>query len=210
MIAFLEGILAHKEPTHALLNVGGVGYQVRISLSTYERLGIPGERLHLITWLHVKEDAHTLYGFWSADERDLFLHLISVSGVGPGTALVVLSSMNVGEIESAIARGDSATLQRIKGLGPKTAQRLVLELKDKIGRVAEGSTRSSSSSLGRAVESGVSSASSYNTASQEALMALVALGIAKPAAEKALEAVIRREGEGLSVELLIKKALQTT
>ncbi|EMR04545.1 Holliday junction branch migration protein RuvA [Cesiribacter andamanensis] len=196
MIAYLNGRLVHKDPTHVLLEVNGIGYEVKISLNTYAALK-DREQCKLLTWLHIKEDAHTLYGFQDGAEKRLFLHLISVSGVGPGTALMMLSSLKPAEIESAIIHDDARTLSAVKGIGAKTAQRLILELRDKVlkGEVVSPSTASLSPA-------------SHNTTRQEALSALVTLGINRAAAEKNLDSILKQHGTTLSLEELIKLALK--
>ena len=131
MIAYLKGKLVHKEPTHVIVEVGGIGYQASISLNTFSEIK-DKEDIRLSTYLHVREDAHLLYGFASESEKVMFLNLISVNGVGPNTAMMVLSSLTADELKSAILREDAGTLQAVKGIGGKTAQRLILELKDKL------------------------------------------------------------------------------
>ena len=197
MIAFLEGKLALKEPTHVIIDVNGVGYEVKISLSTFGKIK-DKEAVRLATWLHIKEDAHTLYGFAQPEEKKVFLQLISVSGIGPAIALTALSSMDPDEIRSAILAENAGTIESIKGIGKKTAQRLILELKDKIGKETVPSTP------------GTLSVSSHNTLREEALSALVTLGIARNAAEKAVSHVLKQEGKNVTLEELIKLALKTT
>ncbi|MES2389128.1 MAG: Holliday junction branch migration protein RuvA [Bacteroidota bacterium] len=197
MIAWLNGKLSWKDHSYVIIDIGGVGYQVRISLSTYRTLPDLNAAVKLHTYLHIKEDAHTLYGFAEGDEKALFLHLISVSGVGPGTALLILGSLPAAELETAILREDLRTLSGIKGIGTKTAQRLVLELKDKVRK----------DSISGEIP-GIPSLQAGNTARAEALSALVTLGLNKPAAEKTLDAIIKRDGNALSVEDLIKRALK--
>src|SRR6218665_2739778 len=131
MIAYLKGKLAHKEPTHVIIEVNGVGYHVNISLNTYSEIK-DREDIRLSTHLQVKEDAHVLFGFSSESEKSMFQNLISVNGVGPNTAMIVLSYLPPADLRSAILREDAATLQAVKGIGGKTAQRLILELKDKM------------------------------------------------------------------------------
>ncbi|MFD2514723.1 Holliday junction branch migration protein RuvA [Pontibacter locisalis] len=196
MIAYIDGKLAHKDPTYVIIDVNGVGYQIRISLSTYSSLPA-GERCKLHTFLSIKEDAHTLYGFTTAAEKEAFLHLISISGVGPNTGLMILSSLSVEEIQQAILREDVRTIQNVKGIGAKTAQRIILELKDKIKKEAM-------------LSDSIVPAASHNTNRAEALSALVTLGFAKNVAEKTLDSIIKREGGNLSVEELIKFALKSS
>ncbi|MHA6246818.1 Holliday junction branch migration protein RuvA [Pontibacter sp. CAU 1760] len=196
MIAYIDGKLTYKDPTYVILDVGGVGYQVKISLSTYASLP-DGERCKLHTFLHIKEDAHTLYGFTTGAEKDLFLLLISISGVGPNTGLMILSSLSVDEVQQAILREDVRTIQHVKGIGAKTAQRIILELKDKVKKEAM-------------LTDSLVPAAAHNTNRAEALSALVTLGFAKNVAEKTLDAIIKREGGNLSVEELIKFALKSS
>ena len=196
MIAYIDGKLTHKDPTYVIIDVNGVGYQIRISLNTYAKL-TEGERCKLHTFLHIKEDAHTLYGFSELAEKTVFLLLISISGVGPGTGLMIVSSLTVAEIQQAIVREDVRTIQNVKGIGAKTAQRIILELKDKFKKDT-------------LAEVGNNSYVANNTNRSEALSALVTLGCARNVAEKTLDGIIKRDGSNLSVEDLIKKALKTS
>ncbi|NBP68487.1 MAG: Holliday junction branch migration protein RuvA [Cytophagia bacterium] len=194
MIAFLKGRLIHKEPSHVLIDVAGVGYHVNVSLQTFSAIK-DQESISLFTHLSIREDAHVLFGFSTEAEKKLFLHLISVNGVGPSTAIVMLSFMEVEELKAAIAREDIATLQRVKGIGGKTAQRLIVELKDKLKK--EVTEESGSSPLGL-----------HNTIKQQALSALVTLGIPRPAAEKSVDAILKKSGNNLTLEDLVKQALK--
>jgi holliday junction DNA helicase RuvA len=196
MIAYIDGKLAHKDPTYVIIDVNGIGYQIKISLSTYSSLPA-GERCKLHTFLHIKEDAHTLYGFTTAAEKETFLHLISISGVGPNTGLMILSSLSVDEVQQAIVREDVRTIQNVKGIGAKTAQRIILELKDKIKKEVM-------------LSDSVLPSASHNTNRAEALSALVTLGFAKNVAEKTLDNIIKKHGGSLSVEELIKFALKSS
>lgn len=193
MIAFLHGRLIAKEPTHVILDVNGVGYQVNISLQTFSDIRNE-EVLRLSTYLQVREDAHVLYGFATEAERQMFLHLISVNGVGPSTALVVLSFMAPADLKHAIVSENAAALQAVKGIGGKTAQRLILELKDKLRK--EG------------IEDTGSPQPVYNKMKQEALSALLTLGIARPAAEKSIDQVLKKSGAAITLEELVKQALK--
>jgi holliday junction DNA helicase RuvA len=195
MIAYIDGKLTHKDPTYVIIDVQGVGYQIKISLNTFGKL-TEGERCKLHTFLHIKEDAHTLYGFSEMAEKTIFLNLISISGVGPGTALMIVSSLTVAEIQQAIVREDVRTIQQVKGIGGKTAQRIILELKDKFKKDT-------------LVDGANNSFVSHNTNRSEALSALITLGFARNVAEKTLDSIIRREGGNLTVEDLIKLALRT-
>jgi holliday junction DNA helicase RuvA len=194
MIAYLKGKLVYKEPTFVHLEVNGVGYHVSISLNTFSEIK-DREELTLSTYLHVREDAHILYGFASASEKQMFQHLISVNGVGPNTALVVLSYLPPNELREAIMREDAAALQAVKGIGGKTALRLILELKDKLRKdpMDDGSGKPGLV---------------HNTMRHEALTALMTLGITKLAAEKSVDTVLKKSGNTISLEELVKQALK--
>ena len=194
MIAYLKGRLIHKEPTHVIIDVNGIGYQAFISLNTFSEIK-DKEEIRLATHLHVREDAHVLYGFASEPEKTMFLNLISVNGVGPNTAMMVLSSLPPSELQAAILREDAATLQAVKGIGGKTAQRLILELKDKLRK-----------RLGE--EPPTLGGPTNNTLRQEALTALMTLGIGRVPAEKSIETVLRKLGNTISLEDLVKQALK--
>jgi Holliday junction DNA helicase RuvA len=196
MIAYLDGRLVHKDPTYALIDVQGIGYEVRISLNTYSRLK-PEEKCRILTHLHIKEDSHTLYGFMENDEKRLFLQLISVSGIGPGTALMMLSSLSASDIQNAIVQEDVRLISSVKGIGAKTAQRVILELRDKIGR-------------GDLPASGAVVAPTHNTVRSEALSALTTLGINRAAAEKNIDTILKKNGTDIKLEDLIKLALKNT
>jgi Holliday junction DNA helicase RuvA len=193
MYAYIDGKLVFKSAAFVVIDVGGVGYHINISLNTYSRLG-NSEKCKLFTWLHVKEDAHTLYGFADEGERRLFLHLISISGIGPNTGRMMLSSITPEEIQNAIISGNVSLIQRIKGIGPKSAQRIIWELQDKLRK--EGPDTLSVVPVNK-------------TAKDEALSALVMLGFARAAAEKVIEQEINRNNEELTVEQLIKFALKS-
>jgi len=192
MYAYIDGRLTFKNPAFVVVEAGGIGYHINISLNTYSALS-DAERCKLYTWLHVKEDAHTLYGFADEGERRLFLHLISVSGIGPNTGRMILSSITPVEIQTAIVKADLPLIQRIKGLGAKTAQRLVLELQDKLKKEGADS---------------LISMPQHNTVKDEALSALVMLGFAKQTAEKTIDQILKVTEGTLSVEQLIKQALK--
>ena len=195
MIAYLKGKLAHKDRAHVIIDVNGVGYEVKISLQTYATLADGEESCKLFTHLQVKEDSHTLVGFHSMDEKLLFLDLISVSGIGLSTALVMLSSFSSNEIRSAIINENIALIQSIKGIGSKSAQRVILELKDKCKKDT------------LFVEAGMASHDANFGHKQEALAALVTLGIPRTAAEKSLDSILKSNPDA-SVENLIKLALR--
>ncbi|MDC7994658.1 Holliday junction branch migration protein RuvA [Altibacter sp. HG106] len=191
MITHLEGRLVEKNPTDVVIDCHGVGYLAHISLHTFSRLP-ESENVKLFTYLLVREDSHTLYGFSDILERELFKLLISVSGVGASTARTMLSSLTPEEVQQAIAHEDITTIQSVKGIGAKTAQRVVLDLKDKILKV-----------YGLDELSAVSS----NTNKNEALSALETLGFARKQAEKVCDAVGKEHPEA-SVETIIKLALK--
>ena len=193
MYDYIDGRLTLKGPTYVVIETGGVGYHINISLNTFSALQ-DQERCKLYVWLHVKEDAHTLYGFFDEGERRLFLHLISVSGIGANTGRMILSSITPVEIQTAIVNGDVPLIQRIKGIGPKSAQRMILELQDKLKKEGPDS---------------LISVPQHTTAKEEALSALVMLGFNKAVGEKALVQAINNSPENLSVEQLIKIALKS-
>ncbi|RYY33295.1 MAG: Holliday junction branch migration protein RuvA [Sphingobacteriaceae bacterium] len=193
MYAYIKGKLVLKNPAYVVVEAGGIGYHINISLNTFSALD-GQEAVTLHTWLHVKEDAHTLYGFAEESERRLFLHLLSVSGIGAATARMVLSSVTTDEIQAAIINGNVALIQRIKGIGPKSAQRIILELQDKLRKEGLMSPVKPSAS---------------QTVKDEALSALVMLGFARNAAEKVIENEMNKAGGDLSVEQLIKFALKS-
>lgn len=195
MITYLSGELVEKDPTYVVVDIGGIAYHVNISLNTYSHV----KGLHeakIFTHLHVKEDSHTLFGFHESAERKRFLQLLSISGVGPSTALMILSSLSSEELHSAIVNGDVKTISGVKGIGQKTAQRIILELKDKMSK--------------EELESGsqVISLVKGNTLKNEALSALTTLGINKSAAEKSLDQILKERDGEVSLEELIKLALK--
>jgi Holliday junction DNA helicase RuvA len=193
MIAFLRGKFLRKTPALVVVDVNGVGYELHISLNTFEGIRDKEEgQLH--TYLQVREDAHVLYGFSEEAEKELFIQLIGVSGVGAATARMMLSSLKPNELARAIVQGNARLLESIKGIGKKSAERIILELKDKVGKNAPQSNNA---------------ALINNTLEQDALNALIALGINRTAAELALQRVIKAEPENVQLEDLIKKALKT-
>lgn len=192
MIAYLSGKFSYKNPAVVYVDVNGIGYEVNISLNTYVQIQNLEEG-KLYTHLQIKEDAHTLYGFFDAMEKEMFILLISVSGVGAATARMMLSSMKPDEISNAIVMKQTPVLEGVKGIGRKTAERLVLELKDKVSKI-------SSASAGNVAVG--------NTFDQDALNALIALGISRPVAEQAIKKIKMNEPSINSLEILIKKALK--
>jgi Holliday junction DNA helicase RuvA len=193
MIAFLRGEFAFKSPALVHMDVAGVGYELQISLNTYSQIENMTSGL-LLTYLHIREDAHILYGFFDRAEKELFIQLISVSGVGASTARMMLSSMRPEEITRAILQGNARQLESIKGIGKKSAERIVLELRDKLAKTKDERANISSSAS--------------NSLEQDALNALITLGIARPAAENAIKKVIGEGSDPGKVEDLIKKVLK--
>lgn len=191
MIAHLQGRLVEKTPTEAIIDCGGVGYHVNISLHTYAQLP-DEEHVKLYTHLQVKEDAHTLFGFAEKSERELFRMLLSVSGIGAGIARTMLSSLEPLQILTALAKGDAGVIQSIKGIGAKTAQRAVLDLKERALKMIDNSQLSSMADYTNAIE---------------ALSALEVLGFNKKLAEKVVEKLLKQDPEA-SVESIIKQALK--
>ena len=189
MIGQLNGKLIEKNPTELLIDCAGIGYEVKISLNTFSAIG-NDEAIRLHTRLIVREDAHILYGFASKEEREMFNHLISVSGIGPNTAMIMLSSLIPDEIAQAIQTGDVRTIQSIKGIGAKTAQRVIIDLKDKVLKMTFSAENMFTQN---------------NTQRFDALTALVSLGFDKKAADKALDKIATGNE---TVEQLIKEALK--
>ena len=197
MIAFIEGKIVEKDPTFVIIDINGVGYEMKISLTTYTAIK-EEENYKLHTYLHVREDAQILFGFAEKEEKKLFLNLISISGVGPNTGLMVLSSLSATEIKAAIVNGDAKTIQSVKGIGAKTAQRIILELRDKIAKEFDAETMQ------------VFPSNAHNTIRDEALSALVTLGFNKNVAEKSIDRVLKNSKEPVSLEELIKLTLKST
>jgi len=191
MIAHLQGKLIEKSPTEVIIDCGGVGYHVNISLHTYSLLP-QSETIKLFTYLQIKEDSHTLFGFVEKSEREIFKMLLSVSGIGASIARTMLSSLEPKQIIQALAVGDTGTIQSIKGIGNKTAQRAILDLKDKVLKVYDLDEVSMSQS---------------NTNKDEALSALEVLGFNRKLAEKVVEKVLISDPQA-SVESIIKLALK--
>lgn len=198
MITFLRGRLIEAAPTHAIVDVHGVGYEVLIPLSSFDKLPQPGTDLTLLTHLAVREDAHVLYGFATAAERDLFRLLIhTVSGIGPKIALSVLSGMTPVVFRGAVAGGDVKALSRINGVGKKTAERIVVELKDKIGAVGAWEASSAGRSL-----------SPEDQRANDAVLALIALGFKPPEAHDSVRAAQAVLGPAATVEAVVRAALK--
>ncbi|MEO5942056.1 MAG: Holliday junction branch migration protein RuvA [Ferruginibacter sp.] len=192
MYAYLEGKFSYKSPAQVHVDVNGIGFEVNISLNTYSAIQAL-DKGKLFTHLQVKEDGHTLYGFFEKQEKEMFVMLISVSGVGAATARMMLSSLRSDEVAQAILVGNVRLLESVKGIGKKTAERLVLELKDKVSKQPQGSDFIST--VGNRLE-------------QDALTALTALGISRQQAEQSIQKIIRAEPGITLLEDLIKKALK--
>jgi len=203
MIAHLSGTLLLKQPTSAIVDVGGVGYEVVIPLSTFYELGESGSPVQLRIYTHVREDALQLFGFKTARERELFLQLISVNGVGPGLAIKLLSGMNADEMIASIRTNNLVRLVAIPGVGRKTAERLVVDLRDKIAALSSPALEEEFAA--QAAASGA--ASSPDAMRDDAISALVNLGYQKAAAEKAVKTAAD-EGGDLSVELILRRSLR--
>jgi Holliday junction DNA helicase RuvA len=194
MIAYLNGKLTLKTPTFVYLDVNGVGYHVNISLNTYSEIEAL-ESAKIYTYLMIREDSHTLYGFFTEEERNLFTLLISVSGIGGNTGRVILSYLSPSEVNSAILSENVAVFNKVKGIGPKTAKRIILDLKDKIAKIADDSK----------VE--IVSNTSMNTKA-EAMSALQSLGFQKTIIEKKLDHVMKSADSSFTVEDIIKEVLR--
>jgi holliday junction DNA helicase RuvA len=197
MITFLDGKLASALPTQAIVDVGGVGYEIFIPLSSYDKLPAAGQDIRILTHLHVREDAQILYGFMTAAERDLFRLLVNnVSGIGPKLALAVLSGMSVNSFKTAVVNSDVASLSKISGLGKKTAERIVLELKDKLGVAAAWEAASA-----------MHAPTPEQEQANEAVLALIALGYKQSDAHKAVREMQEKD-EAKPAEELVKLALK--
>ena len=196
MIVFLDGVLAEKEPTRVVVDVGGVGYEAAIPLSSYDRLPAIGQRVRLLTVPVVREDAHLLFGFMTAEERELFLLLTSVNGIGPKLGLAVLSGLSVRDLKAAIAAGDVKRLSGISGIGKKTAERLVLEMRDKLGK----------GDLAEALTSG-NAPGPADAKLRDAYLALVSLGYKPADAQRMVRDVAVQIASDSSLEDVLRKVL---
>jgi Holliday junction DNA helicase RuvA len=198
MITFLEGVLVEAMPTHVVVVVQGIGYHVAIPLSSYDRLPAVGKQIKILTHLQVREDAHILYGFMSIAERDLFRLLVQhVSGIGPKTALDVLSGMSVTNFKAAVVNNDAALISKIKGIGKKTAERIIVELKDKVGIAAAWEAASAAHAP-----------TPQETQVNDAVLALISLGYKQVDAHKAVKTAQEKGGGALGVEELVRAALK--
>ena len=198
MITFLEGILMEALPTHVVVGVHGVGYHVFIPLSSYDKLPAQGQQIKILTHLQVREDAHVLFGFMSAAERDLFRLLVNhVSGIGPKTALDVLSGITVANFKAAVVAGDAGILAKTKGIGKKTAERIILELKDKVGVAAAWEAASAAHAP-----------TPQETQINDAVLALISLGYKQVDAHKAVKQAIEKGNTPPVIEELVRAALK--
>lgn len=195
MYEYISGVLETKRPTEIIIDVKGVGYLLKISLSTYKKIPEVGKNIKLVVYLHVREDILQLYGFNDDKERDVFLSLLSISGIGPKLAQTILSGLSSEELVQAIQIGDEKTLNSITGVGKKTAQRLVVELQDKFGKLETGDLKISHEKV------------AFNGVEQETIMALMSLGYTRPAANRAIERAQQTDKINV-VEDLLKQALQ--
>ena len=196
MITFLEGVLVEKQPTRVVLNVHGVGYEVFVPLSSFDRLPAELQPCRLLTYDCIREDDHRLYGFASAAERDLFELLLGISGVGPKTALSALSGLSVRELKAAVVAGDVKRLSSISGIGKKTAERIVVELRDKL-------------SAGEALEAvaGAAEPSARDLRARDAILALISLGYKQADAQQRIRDVLPRLKPAATVEEVVRAAL---
>ncbi|GAB1419197.1 Holliday junction branch migration protein RuvA [Bacteroidales bacterium] len=191
MYAYISGRLIEKNPAYVVVDANGIGYHLHISVNTYAAIQSL-DQAKLFTYMAVRDDAHLLYGFYEEEERDLFLHLISVSGVGAGTARIILSSLSTAEAIEVITSGNATALQRVKGIGAKTAQRIVVDLHDKLSKTSI---------------TGQKAVGTYNKNKEEALSALLILGFNKVAIEKILNRLLEKDA-AMPVDKLIREALK--
>ncbi|MBN2089333.1 Holliday junction branch migration protein RuvA [candidate division KSB1 bacterium] len=196
MLAFITGKLVHKEPTHVILENSGIGFDIHISVQSYRDLTSIGSEIQLFVYLHVREDILQLFGFTTFDEKELFLKLISTSGIGPRTAQTILSGVTVAEFTDLILNEKINELTHIPGVGKKTAQRLIFDLKDKL--------------TAKAIRPAVSTSidgESVKFEMDDAILALISLGYSRPKAEESIKKVMKKHGSGLRVEELVRLAL---
>ena len=197
MISFLRGKLVTASPTHVVVDCNGVGYEAAIPLSSFDKLPAPGNDVRILTYLHVREDAHLLYGFMTEAERGLFKLLLGVSGVGPKIALTLLGGMSAVSLKGAIVSNDIKSLSHIKGVGAKTAERLCVELRDKIGALAGAEAAGAKHAL-----------TAEDQKLNDAILAMVSLGYKQIEAHKAVHAAMARLGASATVEELVRQALK--
>lgn len=194
MFDYIQGKVVARQPTHVVVEAGGIGYLLNITLNSYDLIE-EGKVEKVYTWLQVQEDAHRLWGFKEPAERDVFLHLVSVSGIGPNTARLILSGMTPEECRQAILTDNEVAFRQVKGVGPKTAKRVMMELKDKMLKTASDPLN-------------VKAGSNKNQSVEEAMAALITLGFVKGQAEKVISQIIRDEGRDQPTENLVRMALR--
>jgi Holliday junction DNA helicase RuvA len=194
MFDYIQGKVVIRHPTHVVVEAGGIGYMLHVTLNSYDQIE-EGKEHKVFTWLQVQEDAHRLWGFKDPVEREVFLHLISVSGIGPNTARLILSGMTPDECRQAIATDNELAFRQVKGVGPKTAKRVIMELKDKILKTSGDILT-------------MKPGAQKNQSVEEALAALITLGFVKSQAEKTLSQIVRDEGRDLPTETLVRMALR--
>lgn len=198
MISFLRGKLVAASPTHVIVDCNGVGYEVAIPLSSFDKLPAPGGDVRILTYFHIREDAQLLFGFMTEAERGLFKLLLSVSGVGPKIALTLLGGMSAVALKGAIVSNDIKSLSRIKGVGAKTAERLCVELRDKIGAIGAVEAAGAKHAL-----------TAEDQKLNDAILAMVSLGYKQLEAHKAVHAAIAKAGAAATVEEIVRQALKS-
>jgi len=196
MITFIEGVLEEKTPTRIVLNLHGVGYEVSVPLSTYDRLPAPGEFCRILTIDHVREDSHSLFGFAAEEDRQLFIRLLGISGIGPKIALSALSSLSARSFKAAVVEGDVKRLSSISGIGKRTAERIVVELRDKF-----------SAGEALAATAGETEDEQLDVRTRDAIMALISLGYKQNDAWKMIKRILPKSVNTTSVEELVRHAL---
>jgi Holliday junction DNA helicase RuvA len=194
MFDYIQGKVVARHPTHVVVEAGGIGYLLHITLNSYDQIE-EGKEQKVYAWLQVQEDAHRLWGFREPSEREVFLHLVSVSGIGPNTARLILSGMTPDECRQAILTDNELAFRQVKGVGPKTAKRVMMELKDKILKTTTDPLS-------------IKAGSQKNQAVEEALAALITLGFVKGQAEKVINQIVRDEGRDMPTETLVRLALR--
>lgn len=194
MFDYIQGKVVARQPTHVVVEAGGIGYLLNITLNSYDLIE-EGKVEKVYTWLQVQEDAHRLWGFKEPAERDVFLHLVSVSGIGPNTARLILSGMTPEECRQAILTDNELAFRQVKGVGPKTAKRVMMELKDKMLKTAGDPLN-------------VKAGNNKNQSVEEAMAALITLGFVKSQAEKVISQIVKDEGRDLPTETLVRMALR--
>lgn len=194
MFDYIQGTIVSRHPTHLVVETGGIGYLLNITLSSYDQTA-EGRQQKIYTWLQVQEDAHRLWGFTETHEREVFLHLVSVSGIGPNTARLILSGMTPEECRQAILTDNELAFRQVKGVGPKTAKRVIMELKDRILKTAGDQPQAKTGE-------------NRNASVEEALAALITLGFAKNQAEKVIAQIVKDGSQTWTTENLVRMALR--